>query len=286
MSRHDLDEYPYQEVPSDAPFSAPETRPHGGLAVIIAVLIVSAAIAAYIVFLAPASTPIAPTPTATSNAGKPAPARPLGGSAPSVVLPPLDQTDSIVRRMVRDVSGNGVVNSWLMGSDLIRNFVAAAVNIEEGATPAKLLGRLRPTATFRIAERGGREYVDPRSYERYDAAADAIAALDPSRVARLYTTLKPRIEDAYHDLGFAGHSFDRTLQAVIVALVRTPIPDERAVLRRKEARYLYADEAFENLTSAQKQFLRMGPRNVRRVDQWLRRLADALGIPAAAFSLP
>ena len=71
---------------------------------------------------------------------------------------------------------------------------------------------------------------------------------------------------------------------MIVTLARTPIPDDQPVVRRKGLRYVYADDAFENLTAAQKQFLRMGARNVRRVDLWLRRLADALGIPADALS--
>ena len=128
--------------------------------------------------------------------------------------------------------------------------------------------------------------MDPRSYQRYDAAADAIVGLDPVRLARLYATLKPRIEEAYRDLGFTNRSFDTSLQAVIVTLVRTPVPGDAPTVRRNGNRYVYVDESFERLSSAQKQFLRMGPRNVRQVDLWLRRLADALGVPASAFSRP
>lgn len=179
-----------------------------------------------------------------------------------------------------------VVHAWLSGSALIRNFVAVAVDLEEGSSPATLLARLRPVGNFRVVERDGRAYIDARSYKRYDAAADAIVELDPSRVARLYATIKPRIEEAYGELGFPDRSFDRVLQAVIITLVRTPVPDDRMVVKRKGLRYVYVNESFENLNSAQKQFLRLGPRNVLRVDDWLRRLATALGIPAAALSAP
>jgi hypothetical protein len=49
-------------------------------------------------------------------------------------------------------------------------------------------------------------------------------------------------------------------------------------LRPKGIGYAYADERFEDLTAAQKQFLRMGPRNVGIIKAKLRQIALALGI--------
>ena len=46
--------------------------------------------------------------------------------------------------------------------------------------------------------------------------------------------------------------------------------------------FRYADPKLEELTAAQKQFLRMGPRNVRIIQQKLRELQPALSAPAAA----
>jgi hypothetical protein len=42
----------------------------------------------------------------------------------------------------------------------------------------------------------------------------------------------------------------------------------------------YEDPGLEDLSPAQKQLLRMGPANVRRVQRQLRALAQALGIPS------
>lgn len=253
-----------------------------GLWIIVGTLLAGAAIAAYIVFLRPASAPVA-TNRPAAPAAAPASPRALGGAPDQIDLPPLDDTDGVVRRLVGALSSSPVVNAWLAGSGLIRNLVAVTVNLQEGASPAKLLAPLRPTGAFRVVESGGREYIDPRSYARYDAAADAIVALDPARVARLYATVKPRVEDAYRELGFGGKSFDGSLQSVIVTLMQTPVPGDPVAVRRDGVRYRYADEQLEGLTPAQKQFLRMGPRNVRRVDEWLRQLADALGIPATSL---
>ena len=45
--------------------------------------------------------------------------------------------------------------------------------------------------------------------------------------------------------------------------------------------FRYADPKLEALTAAQKQFLRIGPRNVRIVQEKLRELQPALAAPAA-----
>ena len=279
-------DYQYRDVRPDAEAAdapARSTESTAGLRVAMAILAVGAAVAVYVLFLRPSSAPVAPT-AAPAAVARPAAPVPLGGPADQIDVPPLDQTDALVRRLVGDLSPSAVAAAWLGGNGLIRNVVAVAVNLEEGASPAKLISRLRPDEPFRVVDRDGRQVIDPRSYDRYNAAADAIVNLDPARAARLYATLKPRLEEAYRDLGFADRSFDRTFQAVVVGLVRTPVPDAEPAVTRQGVRYVYADEAFERLTAAQKQYLRMGPRNVRRVDDWLRRLADALGIPAAAFT--
>ena len=92
--------------------------------------------------------------------------------------------------------------------------------------------------------------------------------------------MKPRIEDAHRDLGSAD-SLDRTLERAIVALLNTPSIDGSERLRPKGIGYGYSDERLESLSPAQKQLLRMGPRNVRVIKTKLREIALALGIPAA-----
>ena len=52
-------------------------------------------------------------------------------------------------------------------------------------------------------------------------------------------------------------------------------------LKPKGIGYAYVDERLESLTAAQKQLLRMGPRNVGIIRRGLRGIALALGIPAS-----
>jgi hypothetical protein len=83
------------------------------------------------------------------------------------------------------------------------------------------------------------------------------------------------------DLGFPpGLSLDQALERAIVALLEVPIADEPVRLSPKGIGYAFADERLERLTGAQKQLLRMGPRNVRIIKEKLREIALALGIPS------
>src|SRR6266851_1116937 len=194
-------------------------------------------------------------------------------------------SDRVVRTLVQALSESPAVMAWLPTNGLIRNFTVVVSNIAEGATPAKQLKPLRPSSRFRIAERDGNAYVDPRSYERYVMIADAIGSIDPAGAARLYATLKPRIEEAHRDLGSLNQSFDRTLERAILALLDTPIVDGPVRLKPKGIGYAYADERLESLSAAQKQLLRMGPRNMRIIKARLREIALALGMRPTQLSV-
>jgi hypothetical protein len=67
------------------------------------------------------------------------------------------------------------------------------------------------------------------------------------------------------------------VQLLRTPVVTTPIRVEPA----GGVGYRYSDDRLEALTSSQRQLLRMGPDNVRMVQQALRELALALGIPVS-----
>jgi Protein of unknown function (DUF3014). len=216
----------------------------------------------------PAAAPTAPQPT------------PLGGEPEAVSIPPLDESDAVVRMLARMLSENPTFVAWLASDDLIRTFTLTVVKVADGQSPATNLRMMRPRASFSVRRRGEDTYLDARSYERYTPLANAVSSIDPAGAARLYATLKPRIEDAYRELGYTNTPFDRTLERAIVTLLETTVPDKPLLLQHGRAtEYLYVDPALERLTKAQKHLLRLGPRNAREVQASLRNIASALGIP-------
>jgi hypothetical protein len=206
--------------------------------------------------------------------------QPLGRDAERIAVPPLDESDVLVRELVRKITSHPRVLAWLATNGLIRNFAVVVENVAGGVTPAKQLRVLRPVSAFAVVERNGQRFVDPRSYQRYDAIADAVASIDPPGASRLYATLKPRIGEAYAQLGQPASSFDGALERAIVALLQTPVVNGPVRVESKGGTgYRYADPHLEGLTAAQRQLLRTGPGNVRKIQSALRQLAIALGVP-------
>lgn len=265
---------------ADEPPEPSSPRHQAGLWIIAALLVVAAIVAAYVVFGGRST----PERTTTAEAPSPVeaqqPVQPLGGDAMLITVPPLDETDALVRRLVRELSSHPQVAAWLATEDRIRNFTVVVANIAEGKTPAALLRPLRPSSGFRVIERSDDLYLDPRTYERYAGLADAVASIDPAGGARLYATLKPRIEEAHRDLGYLDTPFDRMLERAIVLLLKTPVQEGPVRVEPRGIVYGFADADLEELTAAQKQLLRMGPRNARVVQRNLRDIALALGIPS------
>jgi len=280
---NDAPDFELHSTASGPDLSTPP-QSHSGVWIAVAGLVVAACAAGYYAFVwrrTPPAQTAAPPKAATPVSESPS----LGGAGEAVTLPPLDESDTLVRTLVQRLTESPAVMSWLPTNGLVRNFTVVVANIGEGPTPAKHLKVLRPSASFRIVSRDGGTFVDPRSYDRYTTIADAMASVNPAGAAKLYATLKPRIEEAHRDLGSAD-SFDRTLEKAIVALLATPAIDGSERLRPKGIGYGYADERLESLTPAQKQLLRMGPRNVRVIKTRLREIAVALGIPPSHLPAP
>jgi hypothetical protein len=273
----DLPDYELERTPSALMPEAPEPTRSIGLWMCATLLIAAACTAAYVAFMRRPLPAVTPSATSPPTAAEPLS---LGGQAEPIPIPPLGASDAVVRKLVRALSESPAITAWLTTNDLIRNFTVVVANMGDGATPAKQLRVLRPSSAFRVVERNWNPYLDPRSYERYAVIADAIASLDPAGTARLYATLKPRIEEAYRELGYPDRSFDRALERAIVAVLKTPVLDGPVRLRPKGIGYAYADERLEDLTGAQKQLLRMGPQHVRIIQGRVRQIGLALGISA------
>jgi hypothetical protein len=196
--------------------------------------------------------------------------------AAQIDLPPLPQTDPVVRELVARVSSHPTVAAWLATQGLLTNFTVVTLNIAEGRTPAKFLRSIAPRGPFRTMSARGAMFVDPRSYERYNPHGDAIAALDAAGTASLYLTLKPRITDAYRELGYPEGDFDRVLERAMGVLLQAPTLDEKVVLSPQSVTYAYSDPNLESLSPAQKQLLRLGPRNAQAVRGKLEEIAALL----------
>jgi hypothetical protein len=204
---------------------------------------------------------------------------PLGPEVEPRELPPLDLTDPVVRELLRGLSSRPELATWLATDGLIRNFVASVDAVANGGTPSAHLRRLAPSRPLAVESKGERLTIDRRSYERYDGIATTVDTLDADGLARAYATLRPRLQEAYRELGYPEGNFDAAVERALGTLLSAPLVEGTVEVQRAPVLYQFVNPRLERLSPAQKQLLRMGPRNQRVIQDKLRAVARALGIP-------
>lgn len=205
---------------------------------------------------------------------------------PVVDLPSLAESDDWMRAVVGQLSSHPALAEWLMSDELLQRFTAAVDNVAEGNTPRRQVDFMAPDESFEATEAGGRVMLDPASYARFDRMIGVAESFDTRGTAELYRSLEPLLDEAYAELGYPDRTFEQTLTRAVNRLLSTPVVDGEVDLVAKVSSYEYADPRLEALTDAQKQFLRLGPDNLRRLQTKVRQLALAVGIPAADLYNP
>ena len=287
----DLDDFDLEPTRRQAeedtvrPYRPEPEKKAGGLffpATLALVAVVATALLAvlFFVFRHPKTPSLGPSPGPVAAA-----AAPLAGTGPSpaapVDLPPLDESDGFVRQVAAGLSAHPELARWLSRTALVRTLTVVVVNVAAGETPRPHLEFLAPAQRFRAARGPARSLAaDPRGFAGYDLFADAVASVDADGAASGYRALAPLFETAYVELGHPEGGFPTALEKAIRSLLGVPILREDVELVPHAIGFRYADPRLEGLTPAQKQFLRVGPRNVRLVQGKLRELATALA-PAA-----
>jgi hypothetical protein len=247
---------------------------------IAGVLLVAAVVAAGVFFLRqPGQAPASQRAAQATAAPQTEAHQPLGPAVEPIELPPLVLTDPLVRELMGRLSSSPTLAVWLATDGLIRAFVVSVENVADGTSPSKHVRALGPRGPFRTLSEGGVVTVDPRSFARYDGIANAATSMDPAGLARVYSTLKPRLVEAYKELGHPEGDLDVAIERAIFHLLQTPVVEEPIALRPRVLSFRYDRDDLEALSPAQKQLLRMGPKNVRAVQEQLRAVARELGVP-------
>jgi hypothetical protein len=274
-----LDDYPIGTDRPDRSLSPHHRRNWRGWGVIAVILLVAGALVAFFVTRPSRGPEVTATDQSAREAapGGPGTRGPLGPEVEPRDLPPLDQSDPVVRELLGALAARPELAAWLATDGLIRSFVASVDAIANGATPSPNLRSLAPDRPFTATARGNGLAIDPRSYQRFDGIADTAAALDADALARVYSTLRPRLQEAYRELGYPEGNFDSAVERAISRLLDTPLLEGDVGVQRAPVLFQFADPRIERLSAAQKQLLRMGPRNQRIIQDKLRDIARALG---------
>ena len=213
------------------------------------------------------------TPAAVTATEAPVP---KAADEPPVNLPPMSGMDAFLRPLLAGLSSRPELADWLATDDLVGQIASAIDLASVGASPARDFKAIKPTGTFAASGRGTRRTIDPASYQRYDGLVQTITSIDAAKAARIYRTIRPRLNEAYHRMGNPTGDVGNALQKSIQVLLETPVVKDPIAVVEDDGAWAYADEDLEGLLPTQKQLLRMGPANVERMLVWLRALQAAL----------
>ena len=211
---------------------------------------------------------------------------PVDETPPPVPLPTLGDSDDLVRDLVSALTAHSAFAAWLIPDDLVRLFVVVVENVADGHNPAARLTPLRPTQRFQTSGDPSQPAIAPASHARYNTHAEIVASIDPVGAAALYHRLYPLITEAYTELGHPEGTFDDTLRRALEHLLETPILERTETLLPRATFFEFTDQELEDLLPAQKQFMGMGPRNVRAVQASVRDIARELGLAPASLPTP
>src|SRR5215471_3072550 len=143
--------------------------------ILILLSVLAAGILTYVVIQRQrARTPQAVAAPVSAPAAAPAPKAKEGPlvQAENIPLPPLAETDALVRQLLMKLSSHPKVLAWLGTNGLLENFTVATLNISDGKSPAIQFWRpLAPQGRFSVTNSGKGAMLDPKTYRRYDAYA-------------------------------------------------------------------------------------------------------------------
>ncbi|WP_165831994.1 MULTISPECIES: DUF3014 domain-containing protein [Gammaproteobacteria] len=160
--------------------------------------------------------------------------------------------------------------------NLIRDLVVFIDNIAAGIVARDAAVIDGPSERFMVQESGDTTYIDPRSYARYDAIVDWFVGLDEDAMVAVFEQFEPLFDEAYAEVSRPGADFRDRVRRAVSVLNAAPEQNGRLALNDDEVMYTFADESLESLPAAQRQMIRLGPDNMRRVKAKLTRLLNAL----------
>jgi len=184
----------------------------------------------------------------------------------SFFLPDLDKSDSLVRQIAPSAASHPRFVSWLAPDQIIRTFTLLVDNMSRGDLVRKHLKQFEPKQAFKAREIADGVYLtDQASFHRFDRFVEVFDSLNPRIAAALYLKLQPLFQEAYEELGYPGQDFNQVLFAAADVLLDAPVVNRTLKFERPSVMFKFADKKLENLNDVQKQMIRMGPKNTKRI---------------------
>jgi hypothetical protein len=195
-------------------------------------------------------------------------------------LPSLDDSDPFVRKRVSLMSSKENLQSWLATDDLLRRTASYLDGLARGVILTKIFPLSPAEGKFTTHRDGEVIWLNAGNYERYNSTILILTSIDMKLMAQMFHFSRPLIERAFSELGYQPRQMDGIILTALEQILLAPIIVEPIRLTRESVAYKFADPELESLSPLQKQLVRSGPENTRRIQQQALLLKNALLNPA------
>jgi hypothetical protein len=189
---------------------------------------------------------------------------------------PLDISDGTVKTKLLTLSDYDEFARLLIDEALLQRFVIMTNTLADEEIAANNSVLVKPDKPFRTYIQADKQWIDPASYKRYSPYVEIFESLETKSLLQLYQEYKPAIEDIFVEIGNPSDSFDEILEQAIDVLLDTPEVPSPVEVFTDSVMYKFADRQLESLSAPQKQLLRTGPENMRRIKAKLREIKETL----------
>jgi DUF3014 family protein len=193
----------------------------------------------------------------------------------TVALPELSSSDEAFREAVIAISPE--LAPWLKPNQLIKKYVLIVNDFSQGLWLEKHMRFLKQKQAFVVENTGSSLVMSKKGYQRYDALAAAIDAVNVNAALATYLKFKPLILQVFADFGYpAERPLDDIFLKTAAQILAAPVIEQPIPLVRPSVFYKYADKKLEALSPVSQQMLRMGPENTRIIQNKVRQLVEVL----------
>lgn len=191
-------------------------------------------------------------------------------------LPDLDESDTFVRDRVALMSNSGVLKKWLLANDLIRRLASYLDGLSRGVILGKIIPLSPADGEFATHRLDGKILMNAGNYERYNNTISVLISMDMKLMAQMFHFARPLLEKAFSELGYQPRQMDGIILSALDQVSSTPIILNPIELTRDSVIYKFADPDLESLSPLQKQLIRSGPENTKRLQKQVKILRNAL----------
>lgn len=189
---------------------------------------------------------------------------------------PLDTSDGTVKTKLLKLSDYDSFARLIIDEALLERFVVMTNTLAEEEISGSNRVLVQPDKPFRTYQQAEKQWIDPASYKRYTPYVDVLASLETESLLQLYQEYKPAIDNIFAEISSPSDTFNDKLKQAIDILLDTPEIPMPVEVYTDSVMYKFADPHLESLSAPQKQLLRTGPENMRRIKAKLRELKEAL----------